>query len=93
MANFLKNPIFTVFNLAYLFRQKNPVADKVWADVMELFRQSLNGLTPLQVLSMHIEKALRTMQTGQHIGKLVTVAKPDVTVKVCLEWEVISQHR
>ena len=95
MANFLKNPIFTAFNLVYLIRQKRAVADKVWADVMELFHQkSLNGPTPLHVHSMSdIEKALRTMQTGQHIGKLVAVAKPDVTVKVCLEWEVVSQYR
>ena len=90
MANFLKNPMFAAFNLVYLIRQKRAVADKVWADVMELFHQkSLKGPTPLHVHSMSdVEKALRIMQTGQHIGKLVAVAKPDVIVKVCLEWQV-----
>ena len=84
MANFLKNPMFAAFNLVYLIRQKRAVADEVWADVMELYHQkSLKGPTPLHAHSMSdVEKALRIMQTGQHIGKLVAVAKPDVTVKV-----------
>ena len=92
MANFLKNPMFAAFNLVYLIRQKRPVADKVWADVMELFhRKSLKGPTPLRTYSMsEVEKALRIMQTGRHIGKLVAVAEPDVTVKVCHSWEVFS---
>ena len=95
MANFLKNPMFAAFNLVYLIRQKRAVADKVWADVMELFHQkSLKGPTPLRTYSMSdVEKALRTMQTGRHIGKLVAVAEPDVTVKVCHQWEVVSQYR
>lgn len=85
MANFLKNPMFAAFNLVYLIREKRDVADKVWADVMELYHQKLlKGPTPLHAHSMsHVEKALRIMQTGQHIGKLVAVAKPDATVKVC----------
>ena len=95
MANFLKNPIFAAFNLVYLIRQKRAVADRVWANVMELFHQnSLNGPTPLRAHSMSdVEKALRIMQTGQHIGKLVAVAEPEVTVKVYPEWEVISEYR
>ena len=94
MANFLKNPMFAAFNLVYLIRQKRAVADKVWADVMELFHQkSLKGPTPLRAHSMSdVEKALRIMQTGRHIGKLVAVAEPDVTVKVSHHREVISQH-
>ena len=85
MANFLKNPMFAAFNLVYLIRQKRDVADKVWADVMKLFHQkSLKGPTPLRAYSMSdVEKALRIMQTGQHIGKLVAVAEPEATVKVC----------
>ncbi len=87
MANFLKNPIFAAFNLVYLIRQKRDVADRVWADVMELFhRKSVKGPTPLRAYSMSdVEKALRIMQTGQHIGKLMAVAEPNVTVKVCQE--------
>ncbi|KAL6715297.1 hypothetical protein ACLMJK_007562 [Lecanora helva] len=83
MANFLKNPMFAAFNLVYLIRQKRAVADEVWVDVMRLFHQgSLKGPTPLHVHSVsEVEKALRIMQTGQHIGKLVAVAEPNVTVK------------
>ena len=95
MANFLKNPMFAAFNLVYLIRQKRAVADKVWADVMELFHQkSLKGPTPLRSHSMSdVEKALRIMQTGRHIGKLVAVAELDVMVKVCHQWEMFSQYR
>ena len=94
MGNFLKNPMFAAFNLVYLIREKRGMADKVWADVMELYHQKLlKGLTPLHAHSMSdVEKALRIMQTGQHIGNLVAVAKSDATVKVCPEWEVVSQY-
>ena len=86
MANFLKNPMFAAFNLVYLIRQKRSVADKVWTDVMALFREkSLKGPTPLHAYPMSdVEKVLRIMQNGQHTGKLVAVAEPDVTVKVCM---------
>ncbi len=85
MTNFLKNPMFAAFNLVYLIRNKRDVADKVWADVMDLFRsKSITGPTPLHAYPMSaVEDALRIMQTGKHIGKLVAVAGPGVTVKVC----------
>ena len=84
MGNFLKNPMFAAFNLVYLIRQKKDVADKVWADVMDLFRNgSCKGPTPLHAHPISdVEKALRIMQTGRHTGKLVAVADPGVTVKV-----------
>ena len=85
MTNFLKNAMFAAFNLVYLIRNKRDVADKVWADVMDLFRsKSITGPTPLHAYPMSaIEEALRIMQTGKHVGKLVAVAGPDITVKVC----------
>jgi hypothetical protein len=39
---------------------------------------------PITVFSMgEVEKALRTMQIGRHIGKLVIVPQPSEIVKVC----------
>ena len=85
MGTFLKNPTFSAFNLVYLIRQKRAVADKVWADVMDLFwHKSIRGPVPLHThLMSNVEEALRIMQTGQHTGKLVVVAEPSVVVKVC----------
>ena len=85
MTNFLKNPLFAAFNLVYLIRNKRDVADKVWADVMDLFRsKSITGPTPLHAYPMSaVEDALRMMQTGKHVGKLVVVAGPSIIVKVC----------
>ncbi|KAK3361366.1 KR domain-containing protein [Lasiosphaeria ovina] len=58
-------------------------AHKVWADVMDLFRKrSIQGPSPLHVHRISkVEEALRIMQTGKHIGKLVAVAEPDEVVQ------------
>ena len=86
MTDFLKNPMVVAFNLVYLIRNKRDVADKVWADVVDLFRsKAITGPTPLHAYPMSaVEDALRIMQTGKHIGKLVAVAGPGVIVKVSI---------
>lgn len=79
-----RNTTFSGFLLDDLFEQRPQVASKVIAEVIELFRtEAIRG--PAQVHSYPIsdvEKALRTMQTGGHMGKLVAVNGPEDMVKV-----------
>lgn len=83
MGNFIKNPMFAAFNLVYLIRAKREVGDKVWADVMDMFRsKKIKGPSPLHVHRISkVEEALRIMQTGRHMGKLVAVAEPNEIVQ------------
>ncbi|KAL9616313.1 MAG: hypothetical protein Q9160_008808 [Pyrenula sp. 1 TL-2023] len=84
MRKFARNVTFTVVNLVSLVRERPKVAADVWANVMDLFRtKQLNGPFPLTVFGMsEIEKALRSMQSGKHLGKLVAGVQPSEMVKV-----------
>lgn len=85
MHKFARNVTFAVVNLVSLVRERPQAAAQVWSKVMALFRsKNLDGPSPITVYGIsEIEKALRTMQSGRHMGKLVAVARPDETVKVC----------
>ena len=84
MHKFARNVTFAVVNLVSLVRERPQAAAQVWLKVMNLFRaKRLDGPSPITVYGFsEIEKALRTMQTGKHMGKLVVVARADETVKV-----------
>ena len=84
MHKFARNVTFVVVNLVSLVRERPEMAAQVWSDVMNLFRSKrLNGPSPITVFGIsEIEKALRTMQSGKHMGKLVAVAQPGEMVKV-----------
>ncbi|KAI0009070.1 putative polyketide synthase [Xylariaceae sp. FL0662B] len=73
MYKFARNVTFTAVNLVSLIRERPEVAAQVWADVMDLFRKKeLRGPTPLTPYSIsQLEPAMRLMQGGKHIGKLV----------------------
>lgn len=84
MHKFARNVTFAVVNLVSLVKERPQVAAKVWSKVMDLFRsKKLNGPSPITVYGIsEVETALRTMQSGRHMGKLVAVAQLDETVKV-----------
>ena len=84
MHKFARNVTFVVVNLVSLVRERPKIAAQVWSDVMDLFRSKhLSGPSPIAVYGIsEIEKALRTMQSGKHMGKLVAVAQPNELVKV-----------
>lgn len=84
MGQFHKNTTFSAFMLDYLIEQRPAVASKVVADVMDLFRSgAIKGPSPVHAFSIcEVEKALQTMQTGGHMGKLVAVNKEGDMVKV-----------
>jgi len=85
MHKFARNVTFAVVNLVSLVRERPRTAAQVWSDVMDLFRsKQLNGPSPITVYGIsEIEKGLRTMQSGRHMGKLVAVAQPNEVVRVC----------
>ena len=84
MQKFAHNVTFTVVNLVSLVKERPKIAAEVWADVMALFRvKQLQGPFPLTIYTIsEVEKALRAMQAGKHMGKLVAVAQPNCMVKV-----------
>ncbi|KAI9658377.1 MAG: putative PKS/NRPS-like protein biosynthetic cluster [Bathelium mastoideum] len=83
MSKFARNVTFAAVNLVSLVRERPMVAAKVWADVMHLFRaRQLHGPTPLTTYSVsQLEAALRLMQGGKHIGKLVLIHNDGDLVK------------
>jgi len=73
MYKFARNVTFAAVNLVSLIRERPAVAAEVWRDVMALFRNDvLRGPTPLTTYGMpQLETALRLMQSGKHLGKIV----------------------
>lgn len=83
MSKFADNVTFTGCNLITLVRQRPQVASKIWADVMTFFRENkLRGPSPLTTYNVSdLEPALRLMQSGKHMGKLVITHEPNDLVK------------
>ncbi|TVY83944.1 Reducing polyketide synthase [Lachnellula suecica] len=83
MGQFAKNVTFAAVDFIHLSKDKAVQTAKMWAKVMNLIRQgTVSPPQPITVYGMsEAEKALRVMQAGKHIGKLVLMAKPDEIVK------------
>ncbi|KAH8883107.1 putative polyketide synthase [Thozetella sp. PMI_491] len=83
MAKFARNVTFVAVNLVSLVRERPQVAGQVWADVISLFQNNkLKGPTPLTTYKVsQLEQALRLMQSGKHLGKLVLVQEEGDVVK------------
>ena len=79
-----RNATFSAFLLDDLVEQRPDVATKVIEEVIELLRVgAIHGPSQIHNYSVSdAEAALRTMQTGGHMGKLVAVNKPGDLVKV-----------
>jgi hypothetical protein len=79
-----RNATFSAFLLDDLVEQRPDVASKVFADVIELFSaEAIRGPAQIHPYPItQVEKALRIMQTGGHMGKLVAVSNPGDMVKV-----------
>ena len=85
MENFARNVTFAAVDLVGLIKERPEVIDKVWGKVMELLRGGIvKPPSPISVYAMSdIQKALSTMQSGRHMGKLVAVPQQTDLVKVC----------
>ena len=82
MRHFEKNVSFTGLDVpldSHLEEKK-----KIWSEIMALYAQeAIKAPEPITVFGVsEIEKALRTMQSGNHIGKLVVLPRPGEIVKV-----------
>lgn len=86
MQKFKRNVTFACVDLVSLAKDAFPIVVDAWANVMTMVREDrLLVIDPVTTFPMKdLNLALRTMQSGRHIGKLVIVPTPDDIVKVCL---------
>lgn len=82
MRNFEKNVSFTGIDLP--FDSMRGEKKKIWGEIMGLYGRGLirapSPITVFGVSEMH--KALRIMQSGKHMGKLVLMPRHDEKVKI-----------
>lgn len=86
MAPFARNVTFVAVDLVALLAERPQYGAKLWADSMDLVRQGI-ARAPSPLTSYGYADAiaaLRTMQAGRHMGKLVLVpqAQPVTTTKM-----------
>jgi len=86
MQNFERNVTFASVDLISLGKDAFPIVADAWAKVMTMVREGqILAPDPITTFQMKdLSLALRTMQSGRHIGKLVIVPTPDDVVKVGL---------
>ena len=84
MKRFARNVTFAAVDLVGLIKDRPDWSAEGWAEVMALIRKGdLKPPTPIKTFGFsEIEQALRIMQTGKHMGKLVAMAQPNEIVKV-----------
>ena len=96
MFKFLDTVTFASLDLGSIQRHKPEVFKKTFADVMRLHRtRAVKAVSPVTVYPMSkIESALRLMQTGRHMGKIIIEAQPGDHVMVRIhpnpEYQLIS---
>ena len=82
MRNFEKNVSFTGLDLP--FDSLRGERRKIWGEIMDFYGKGLiRAPLPITVFGIsEMEKALRIMQSGKHMGKLVLMPRHDEKVKV-----------
>ena len=82
MQNFEKNVSFTGLDLP--FDSLRGERRKIWGEIMDFYGKGLiRAPLPITVFGIsEMEKALRIMQSGKHMGKLVLMPRHDEKVKV-----------
>ena len=78
MAPFARNVTFAAVDLVALLEERPTYGARVWTEVLSLLeRRVIRPVHPTTTFGFsEIEVALRTMQSGKHLGKLVIVKKP-----------------
>ena len=84
MARFEQNVSFAAVDLTMLVQHRPALLQEVFKEVMDLFRQSIIApVSPIHEFSMpEVEKAFRSLQNGNLMGKLVIVPGMADTVMV-----------
>ena len=86
MGRFARNITFAAVDFISLVKQRFDQTLEIWTDILVLVRNgTVRPPQPITTYAMSkVEDALRKMQSGKHLGKLVAVANPNEIVKVCL---------
>ncbi|KAF2702907.1 putative polyketide synthase [Pleomassaria siparia CBS 279.74] len=84
MEKFARNVTFATFDLVDLIRYRPDTCGRIWGEVLELLQCARIRIpSPIQTFPMgKIVSALQTMQSGKHMGKLVSVVSRTETVMV-----------
>lgn len=82
MQNFAKNISFTGLDVPL----DSHIEDKrqIWQEIMDLYdKGAIKAPSPITIFGVsELEKALRTMQSGKHMGKMILMPKTDEVVPV-----------
>ena len=84
MNGFINCTTFSVVDLGLLVEQKPWMVKKLMADIVEMFNcNKIKMVSPLNFFKMsEIQDAMRLMQAGKHMGKVVIRAEEDDMVRV-----------
>jgi NADPH:quinone reductase-like Zn-dependent oxidoreductase len=84
MAPFARNVSYIAVDLVTFLEERPEHGKWIWNEVMELVRgEHVHAPQPISIYAMaDVEKALRTMQSGKHMGKLVLVPTEEGRAKV-----------
>ena len=85
MQRFAKNVSFSTFDLVELIRTRPAICGMIWGRVLELLETGCIRV-PSAITSYTMSdtpKAMQLMQSGKHIGKLVSVKSSTDMVMVC----------
>jgi NADPH:quinone reductase-like Zn-dependent oxidoreductase/SAM-dependent methyltransferase len=84
MAPFARNVSYIAVDLVTFLEDRPAHGKRIWNEVMELVRGGhVHAPQPISIYAMaDVEKALRIMQSGKHMGKLVLVPTEDDKAKV-----------
>jgi NADPH:quinone reductase-like Zn-dependent oxidoreductase len=84
MSHFEHSVSFTAVDLGDLVNYRRPLLQKVFLEVMDLFRSwRIRPVSPIHEYTVsEVESAFRTLQSGKLLGKLVIVPRPDDMVMV-----------
>jgi NADPH:quinone reductase-like Zn-dependent oxidoreductase len=84
MSHFEHSVSFAAVDLGDLVNYRRPLLQKVFLEVMDLFRSwRIRPVSPIHEYPVsEVESAFRTLQSGKLLGKLVIVPRPDDMVMV-----------
>ena len=84
MNGFINSMTFSAVDLGLLVEKKPWVIGKLMADIVEMFNcNNIKIVSPLNFYSMsEIQDAMRLMQAGKHMGKVVIRTEEDDMVRV-----------
>lgn len=100
MRKFGEAVTFSAIDLGLLAEKRPQAFKKLLVEVMNLYENGeIQAINPISIFSTsEVQQAMRMMQSGKHMGKVVIEAKDDCLVKVknrkpCLEMSTTDYRR